>query len=83
MTVKLEVPQIDKELLSKKETMISDLELEKAKLEAKIQEISSQYNLVLSNADELKEKVEIFQTRCVDLEQKMKNREDEAQDLIR
>jgi peptidoglycan hydrolase CwlO-like protein len=60
MTVKLEVPQIDKELLSKKETMISDLELEKAKLEAKIQEISSQYNLVLSNADELKEKVEIF-----------------------
>jgi len=51
MTVKLDVPQIDKELLSKKETMIGDLEIQKAKLEAKIQELSSQYNFVLSNAD--------------------------------
>jgi hypothetical protein len=41
MTVKLDVPQLDKELLSKKETMIGDLEREKAKLEAKIMEISS------------------------------------------
>jgi len=31
--------------------MIGDLEIQKAKLEAKILELSSQYNLVLSNAD--------------------------------
>ncbi len=41
MTVKLDVPQIDKDLLSKKETLIEDLEKEKAKLEAKVLDLSS------------------------------------------
>jgi len=51
MTVKIEVPTIDKNLLSDKETMIEDLEKEKAKLEAKIMQLSSEYNIVLSNSD--------------------------------
>ena len=51
MTVKIEVPTIDIDLLSKKETMIADLEREKTKLEAKIMQLSSEYNIVLSNTD--------------------------------
>ena len=51
MTVKIEVPTIDVDLLSKKETMIADLEREKTKLEAKIMQLSSEYNIVLSNTD--------------------------------
>ena len=51
MTVKIEVPTIDKDLLSDKETMIEDLEKEKVKLEAKIMQLSSEYHIVLSNTD--------------------------------
>jgi hypothetical protein len=51
MTVKIEVPTIDVDLLSKKETMIEDLEREKTKLEAKILQLSSKYHIVLSNSD--------------------------------
>jgi hypothetical protein len=51
MTVKIEVPTIDIDLLSKKETMIADLEREKTKLEAKIMQLSSEYHIVLSNTD--------------------------------
>jgi len=72
MTVKLEVPTIDKDLLSKKETLIEDLEKEKAKLEAKVMQISSEYHIVLSNTDSLAEKIRIFQSRCVELEKKVK-----------
>jgi hypothetical protein len=41
MVVKLDVQSIDKELLSKKDTLIEDLEKEKAKLEAKIQDLGT------------------------------------------
>ena len=60
MTVKIQVPTIDKNLLSDKETMIEDLEKEKAKLEAKIMQLSSEYHIVLSNSDQLAEKIRIF-----------------------
>lgn len=41
MVVKLDVQSIDKELLSKKDTLIEDLEKEKAKLEAKIHDLGT------------------------------------------
>ena len=75
MTVKIEVPTIDVDLLSKKETMIEDLEREKTKLEAKILQLSSEYHIVLSNSDSLAEKIRIFQSRCVELEAKVKTQE--------
>lgn len=83
MTVKIEVPTIDVDLLSKKETMIADLEREKTKLEAKIMQLSSEYHIVLSNTDQLADKIRIFQSRCVELEAKVKTQEQELSDMIK
>jgi len=83
MVVKLEVPTIDPALLTQKETKIEDLEIEKAKLEAKVHQLSSEYNLVLSDKDSLAEKIRLFQTKCATLETQMRVKEEESSELIR
>jgi len=55
-------------MLLNQETMIEDLENEKAKLEAKVSQLSSQYNLVLSDKESLADKIRMFQTKCSTLE---------------
>jgi hypothetical protein len=66
--VKLDVQSIDQKMLLNQETMIEDLENEKAKLEAKVSQLSSQYNLVLSDKECLADKIRMFQTKCSALE---------------
>ena len=68
MVVKLDVPTIDETMLTQKETKIGDLETEKAKLEAKVHQLSTEYHLVLSDKDSLGEKIRLFQSKCVNLE---------------
>lgn len=55
-------------MLSNQETKIEDLELEKAKLEAKINELSKEYHLVLTDKSSLAEKIHMFQSRVGTLE---------------
>lgn len=69
MTVKLEVLTINQKMLLSAETKIGDLETEKAKLEAKIHQISQEYHLILSDKDTLADKIRMFQTKCVTLEE--------------
>lgn len=83
MTVKLEVLTINQSMLLNAETKIGDLESEKAKLEARIQQISQEYHLVLSDKDNLAEKIRMFQTKCATLEAQMKAREEESSEVIR
>jgi len=68
MVVKLDVPTIDPAMLTQKDTKIEDLEIEKAKLEAKIHKLSSEYHLILSDKDSLAEKIRLFQSKCQNLE---------------
>ena len=83
MVVKLDVPTIDPAMLTQKDTKIEDLEIEKAKLEAKIHKLSSEYHLILSDKDSLAEKIRLFQSKCQNLEQQVRAKEEESSELIR
>lgn len=46
-------------------------------------QLSSEYHIVLSNTDQLADKIRIFQSRCVELEAKVKTQEQELSDIIK
>ena len=47
-------------MLTNQNTLIEDLEKEKAKLESKIQEISSEFNIVIADKQTLQERIAMF-----------------------
>lgn len=70
-------------MLTDQNTKIEDLEKEKAKLEARIQQISNDFNIVISDKNTLAEKIHMFQTKCRNLEDMLKRNEDETSEALR
>lgn len=70
-------------MLTNHSTKIEDLEIEKAKLEAKIAQISKDFNIVIADKDSLAQKIKLFQTKCKTLEDSLTKQEEASGETIK